>query len=551
MTSLPRPTARKSGLASITVAAIALVYAAVLSAILAPALSTHAQDNQQQPFVDVVDVQVVNVDVMVTDRSGDPITDLTEDDFEVYQDGDRVEISNFSIVRRSYPGTGEQAELETVASGSTEVLDRVEQPLLVVLYLDNYNIHPRNRARVMPAVRDFLEAQLPSTDPAMLVVANTSVRVAQSFTRDRDLLLVAVDEAAKEATARGLQQSEIDLSRQEIENAGKAGGANAEAVLEDAYTAAEMNAQQAQSQIRGAVASMENFVNSLSGLPHRKAMVYISDGLPAGNNFEGAYQRMAQVANASRVTFYTVDTAGAYRGDLLTAEGSGLAAQNFLEEQTFGNGQLAMEYLAEATGGVAITRTTNFGNALGRVARDLDYYYSIGYSIGESDGKYHEIDVRVKGRGTRVRHRQGYVARSARDRMAQTTIAALDFDNLDNSLGLRIELTNAAPPEPGATEQDLMIRLPLSQITLLPQDSVHNGLVQLIVAVVTDGEFQPLREIKLPIRIPDEQLGNAPEFLAYKLSVPQHSKQLKVAVGARDQYSSIDSYVNLRIEETR
>ncbi len=550
MTSLPQ-TSCKPSLTRAPYAVGILVCAAALFAILAPASSTHAQEAQQQPFVDVVDVQVVNVDVMVTNRSGNPITDLTEDDFEVYQDGDRVDISNFSIVRRSYPDTQAPTELQTVDSGGTEVLDRVEQELLVVLYLDNYNIHPRNRARVMPAVRDFLEDQLPSTDPAMLVVANTSLRVAQPFTRDRNLLLTAVDAAAKETTARGLQQSEIDLSRQEIENAGKAGGANAAAVVGDAYASAEQNAQESQNQIRGAVASMENFVNSLAGLPHRKAVLYISDGLPAGNNFEGAYQRMAQVANASRVTFYTVDTASAYRGDLLSAEGSGLAAQNLLENQTFGNGQLAMEYLAESTGGVAITRTTNFSSALGRVARDLDYYYSLGYSIGESDGKYHEIDVRVKRRGTRVRHRQGYVARSARDRMAQTTIAALDFDNLDNSLGLRIELTNAAPPEPGATEQDLMIRLPLSQITLVPQDQVHNGLVQLIVAVVTDGEFQPLREIKLPIRIPEAQLSNAPEFLAYKLSVPQHAEQLKVAVGARDQYSSTDSYVNLRLEETR
>ena len=46
-----------------------------------------------------VEVNLVQVDAVVTDKKGRPVTDLTADDFIVYQDGKRQEITSFSMVR--------------------------------------------------------------------------------------------------------------------------------------------------------------------------------------------------------------------------------------------------------------------------------------------------------------------------------------------------------------------------------------------------------------------------------------------------------------------
>src|SRR5260370_41920407 len=49
------------------------------------------------PLTAHVDVNVVNVDVTVTDRSGKPIMDLTRDDFQIFEDGKPMNVTNFSL----------------------------------------------------------------------------------------------------------------------------------------------------------------------------------------------------------------------------------------------------------------------------------------------------------------------------------------------------------------------------------------------------------------------------------------------------------------------
>ena len=51
-------------------------------------------------FVDTTEVTLINVDVTVTDRRGNPVLDLTPQDFEVYQNGERQAITNFAVFTR-------------------------------------------------------------------------------------------------------------------------------------------------------------------------------------------------------------------------------------------------------------------------------------------------------------------------------------------------------------------------------------------------------------------------------------------------------------------
>jgi len=58
-----------------------------------------AEDAEDEgTYVETVDVTVVNLDVYVTDKKGVPITGLTRDDFEIFENGRPVAISNFFAV---------------------------------------------------------------------------------------------------------------------------------------------------------------------------------------------------------------------------------------------------------------------------------------------------------------------------------------------------------------------------------------------------------------------------------------------------------------------
>lgn len=503
-------------------------------------------------FVDSVDVQVVNVDVIVTDRQGNPITDLTQDDFKLYQDGDRVEISHFARVHRPPAAQSDAPTLATLPSRLDESgqLDSVQEPLLMVVYLDQFNIRPRNRARVLPALRTFLQDHISPQAPAMLVTFERSLHIAQPFTRDRQELLAAVDATGLVATEATLIDQNILRSRMEIENAGRAGGGrfgtgSAMDAIMDEVQLSGMQASGVREQIRGSVDSLESFVNSLSGLPHRKALIYISDGLPNGGTLEAAYERMARTANASRVTFYTIDTRGPDRETALGADSSGLGSDQNLRMMNFGRGFLALEFLADATGGVAITNTFGFDTSLAKLSEDFQHGYSLGYTLQEPDAKYHQLRVKVGRRGAQVRHREGYLARTPRERLAQSTIAALTFDALANPL--RLSLLEEVPAQDSATEIQVVVRMPLRDLTLVAQDGVRHGLLHFFVAMTQDGNLHPLRELKLPVRIPEAEFASAPEFLAYRLKLPTFDESLTVAVGARDPYDARDSFVRLHL----
>ena len=73
--------------------------------------------------------------------------------------------------------------------------------------------------------------------------------------------------------------------------------------------------------------------------------------------------------------------------------------------------------LADETDGRAIVNRNTLAAGLAQIARDSSYYYLLGYSstLPATDGRFHEIRVRLKARGFDVRARKGYWALSAED----------------------------------------------------------------------------------------------------------------------------------------
>src|SRR5215213_136844 len=165
----------------------------VLGVLAVPAVLSSAPLAAQPGFGEVVEVNVVNVDVYVTGKDGKPVAGLGKADFEVFEDGRRVEVTNFEAVDRApAPASGSPAprpagEAAAVAAAAAET------GLHLVVYVDNFNIRHGNRARALQQLREFLTRQLVPGDQVMIASYDLGVNVRLPFTSDPAALAAALD----------------------------------------------------------------------------------------------------------------------------------------------------------------------------------------------------------------------------------------------------------------------------------------------------------------------------------------------------------------------
>ena len=324
-------------------AGLCLILAALAPSLLTSPLSAQAPPSQDR-FGEKVDVNVVNVDIFVTDKDGRPVSDLDQKDFEVLEDGKRVEITNFEAVdRRVAPapaGTPEAAVADlsqepAVASppAGPPSAPPVDATHLVV-YIDNYNIRPPHRARVLQQLRDFLTRELRPDDRVMLVTYGLSLQVRLPFTTDRAALARALDEAERlsangdevvRARRAALQQI-LDIQERSKSTGGWEGRKRAgfrasggfagskdddpdeESVLEmdplcplDIVQPARMFAETSRQQVLADIAALKVMLGSLSGLPGHKALLHVSDGIPVTPG-EELFQALYELCGGGSLT---------------------------------------------------------------------------------------------------------------------------------------------------------------------------------------------------------------------------------------------------------
>ncbi len=262
-----------------SVPALALLLSLAGSATLA------AQPNQT--FIDTVDVQVVEVDVVVTDRKGRPVKDLTREDFELYVDGQPVEITNFyeSSIYVEEPTGRRNKERPAVSSEATPGAT-VEGPLTVVFYLDDPNIFPSHRTRLLRRLETAIEPWRTMDASFMLARFVHRLEVLVPPTRDLDAILEGAATVPR-GSPRSIQNGD---------------GARRFAIrsLIDSYEACEtvpycrpcednwgellsLARQYADNQATNtaiAADGLADLVTTLAGVPGKKTVVHITDGLP-------------------------------------------------------------------------------------------------------------------------------------------------------------------------------------------------------------------------------------------------------------------------------
>jgi len=529
---------------------------------------------QQGAYFESVNVDLINVEVFVTDKTGNPVKGLTRDDFQVLEDGRPVTISNFYSVdedaRPRTPGSLLPLPPNAPRRDGVVVPEPVpeEQKLYLIVYIDNFNIRPFNRNRTFLRIRTFLNENIDQDDKVMLVTYNRSFKERVSFTSDPALVNSALFEIEKETGYGVHRESDRNDALRDIEDAES---------VQQAIGKVRAYAGSLYNDTMVSIDAIKDLVASLGGLPGRKAILYVSEGLPMvaaedlfqalnekfressvlleSREFDASrrIQELAAQANANRVTFYTIDAGGLRTYSSASAERQTAGTpgmSTFIDSQNIYNLQAPLLTLAEDTGGKAIINTNDIGDSLKAVAHDLRTYYSLGYQPAKvGDGRYHRIEVKVKGgrdRSLRVRNRTGYRDKPVEQRMNDGTMASLLFGELSNPLGVALEFGTPTPREDGHSLVPIHLRIPLDRVTLIPQGDNQEAHLRAFIGVLDEeGGTSPVQVAPITIQIPSADLDKAKaQGWGYELTLLMRQGRQKVAVGLRDDLGGTSSFVS-------
>ena len=568
-----------------------------------------AQPQPEAPstFGETIDVRVVNVDVWVTDRDGNPVTGLAADDFEVRENGRPVELSNFFEFTDGLDASARERAAAARRDGQPPDVNRFipaeppppEHRLSLMVYIDNNNLTPTDRNRLLPFLRNFLSVQLSPYDRAMLAVYDRSrFEVALPFTTEAWRVAEATGEVARVIGSRDrIESHRLDILR-EIDDDMVRYNAVIELVRDFAA--------QVRSEVDASIANVDNAIRTMAGLPGRKAILYISNGLPmrpaedlfraieerfsdsrgrwrtapqAGSLFANArsidaanasleayqydlarrFDELASLANANGVTFHSVAAAGARISGMNTAD---LRFSSSIEFTRAANLEEPLLRLADRTGGRAIVNTRNFAGGFDRIASDLQNRYSLGYSPTHIErGDTHRIEVELTdearrryGRRLSIRHRDSYVDKPASARMADLTLAALSMGEAANPMGVQVAPVRGpggeARLENGDVQSRMLVAIPIGPLTLAPTADGHEARVRLWVQVIDEeGRVSEVTEHPVPVLVKEGEIEDARELSwPFAVDVVTAPGPHRVAVGVRDDLAATTSVVTFDLD---
>jgi VWFA-related protein len=523
-------------------------------------------------FLDVTEVTIVNVEVTVTDKKG-PVFGLKSGDFEVFQDGKPQDLTNFALFTRVAPSVPAPAATSVPTAAPTIPTPEPtpapkHEPRFVAFYVDNEYVMPMNRNRVINKMADWVYTYLRPPDQAMVVSYQRSLKVLQPFTSEPEEVASAL-RVMKRYTGGA---TDANSTRQRVEDYIEENSSNANSVTQ-AMDQARSFAREQRNNLTFAVGAIKELVGMMSGLPGKKAIIYLSDGLPMTPGLELFYaiqdkysspsvlsesreedatdlfRGLVNTAAAAGVTLYTIDSAG-LRSDM------GIEAENRQPRSPLAasimsaNYQDSLSYMAEQTGGLAILNANDPTPGLEKIANDFETYYSLGYRlIPSGQDRVHHIQVKVKGHPDyRLSYRKSFIEKTLPTRIGDRVISGLTFELEDNPLGIELSTGVPAPADNGRWTLPIEVRIPLDKVALIPEGEDLVGYLMVYYAARDDeGKQSDLQRTEHPIRMPASRYETARrQFYTVTASLLLEAGKYRISVGVRDELTNQAGYAGAR-----
>lgn len=428
-------------------------------------LKGQEQKKQDEPLLRI-ETELVQIDVVVTDKQGKLARDLKRADFELFDDGKKQEITHFAIGTAAQPArwlsAGKKNADEKSPAESTPVEIRAGR--YIVIAVDDFHLAPENLMIAKGALNRFIDTQMVADDQMAIATTSGNIGMFQQFTNERDVLARAINRLnAQQRTVTASSdvpritdyqaelidigdQEALELAVQEIlrlepaplpqPGGGGRGGLNG-AASGFGSSPRDRAIMQAQSRARSIVAqnanytratlfNLESVIRNLRDLTGRKILVLLSDGFYLGGNSSSQIYDMRRIIDAATragVVIYSIDARGLVAvppgGGASDPSGAGdfsLPGARSRVETSAINAKLdGLNALARDTGGTLFKNSNDLNLGLQRVLDANETYYVLAYEPTAlyRDGRFHKIEVRVAGRpDLTVQTRKGYLASS-------------------------------------------------------------------------------------------------------------------------------------------
>lgn len=474
----------------------------------------------------------VVVDVIVRDKKGNPVVDLTKDDFEVFENGTVQRLIDFE---RVLPGAaapsvaGAATTAPSALDGPREAENtegRLQGQAVTAIVFDW--LTDQSRYEAWKAASTLLDQMNPDDYVAVFVIDQALRRIVP-YTRDTGTLKQAFDYAVMRPNpaAPRLQSAQVDalVQQRDLPNtpgAEYAAGANtlpsnatdgrgpAETIAamldKQMKWEAYMNRQQQGLSVSSALLGL---VEQLSGMPGRKTVVMFSEGLEIPDSAKHKFDAVEDRANRHNVTFYTIDAAGlrlhsrmpmiasaiGEAGEHNAASGiandpSGQRTETMWRDPTAG-----LEPLARHTGGLYIGNTNDLKSGFAKVNADRRFHYLLAYSSSNPklDGTFRKIDVRVRRPDMKIRARGGYVASPSIEQITRRdyeTAAVAAFALSPSPSAFPFQLRAISTPlngQPGLTSLVAAVDTRVMTFREDPAQRTYDGEVTVLARVMAKG----------------------------------------------------------------
>jgi VWFA-related protein len=416
---------------------------AVQTAVANPAAAGGEVANNSPAATIRVNARLVQLDVVVTDNQGRPVTNLTAADFTVLQDGKTEAIHAFEVhspiaaAKSTESGTGSAAaDVKPVSvtlprNTYTNIPEKAPQSTWTIVLFDLLNTDVRDQSYARTQLLQLLKS-VPRGEPVALFVLTRQLEMLQAFTQDPDQLMRAVElldpaksqllttTVERERTLTGI----VNTAQQAVANVPNTGGGSVDsfsisysqaARLAQAYN--DHEAFRTTDRALFTLSAMKGLARAVSGYPGRKNLVWLSGSFPVEiepdpastdpfrnvRGFEDELRTTSTLLATSRVAVYPVDVRGLQSKGIdisvATAESqvmtdvAPVAAHGVIADSSsnlgstinaqtvaLANDRITMKNIAEQTGGEAFVNTNDLGRVIHRSLDDGATYYTLAYT---------------------------------------------------------------------------------------------------------------------------------------------------------------------------
>lgn len=538
--------------------------------LLSAALPAVAQAPAKTPvFGETVEVRVVNLEVVVTDRDGLPITGLRPGDFRLTVDGNELPIRFFTEVRGGDAILPEAAgdPAPTVAS-VPDLLPGSPVGTSYLVFVDDFFSIARDRNQVLRSLVGELAGLAPEDRMAVVAFDGNRLDLVSSWTNSAPQLERALRKA-ESRPAFGLQRraekrnlaSDQRLRRDMGSFAGR-GTLDGQLEVTERYYA-EVLQSQVENAVSAAAAALRGFANP----PGRKVLILLSGGWPfdpaefAANDFtrlvvepglkrgETLLSPLVDAANQLGYTIYAVDVPGLENelfGDAEFAEAPDLetGTAGFLRES---NTQWSLQFVSQETGGRALLNSRRL-EVLRRAAADTRTYYWIGFVPNwQGDDVRHDVDVEVLREGLKVRTRAGYLDSSRSREVSMAVESVLLFGSGPNVQPLPLRVGEPKRKSAGVMSVELELGIPLDGLTLVPTEKGVATELELRVAALDErGGRSDIPVVPIRLDLPSQPPTG--RFVAYRTTLELRRVRNQVVVALYDPVSGVIHSASAEIE---